>query len=78
MANLLETWEQRYTFHLDREKWELALKVPGFELQAAETDAGKIDLTFEEAGKKHRVECSLEEAPRLIEALLFPESEEED
>ena len=77
MANLLETWGQRYAFQLDRDKWELALKVPGFELLATETDGGKIALTFEEAGKKHRVECPLEEAPRLIEALLFPENEEE-
>ena len=27
---------------------------------------------FEEAGTKHRVECTTEEAPKLIEALLFP------
>jgi hypothetical protein len=72
LGTLLETWDKRYTFKLDREKWRLQLSVPGFELIATEGKEGKILLAFEEAGTKHRVECTTEEAPKLIEALLFP------
>lgn len=75
LGTLLETWDQRYGFSLDREKWELVLSVPGFELLATEAGEGKIALSFEEAGNRHRVAGPLEEAPRLIEALLFPDPE---
>ena len=73
-GTLLETWDQRYNFTLNREKWELTLSVPGFELLVTETRDGRIVLTFEEAGKRHRAECSVEEAPTIIEALLLPAS----
>ena len=73
LGTLLETWNQRYKFTLNREKWELELSVPGFQVLATETGEDKIALRFEEAGKRHRVECSVDEAPRVIEALLFPE-----
>jgi hypothetical protein len=72
LGNLLETWDKRYTFNLDREKGELRLTVPNFELVATESSAEKIFLTFDEAGTRHRVECSTDEAPKVIEALLFP------
>ena len=74
LGMLLETWNHRYKFTLNREKWELALSVHGFDLLASESGTGKIVLTFEEAGTKHRAECSVEEAPKVIESLLFPES----
>jgi hypothetical protein len=72
-GRLLETWGHRYKFTFDLEKRELALSVQGFDLLASES-GGTILLAFEEAGQKHRVECSVEEAPKVIEALLFPES----
>lgn len=73
LGTLLETWDQRYNFTLDREKWALTLSVPGFQLVATETGGNKVALAFEEAGTRHRAECSADEAPRIIEALLFPE-----
>jgi len=72
LGTLLETWGKRYAFDLNREKRELRLTVPNFELLATESQDGKIFLTFEEAGTKHRVECTADEAPKVIEALLFP------
>lgn len=77
MGTLLETWNQRYTFRHDREESRLSFEVPGFTLDVVEA-AGEdqVAILFEEAGTKHRAECSVEEAPHIIEALLFPEEEE--
>lgn len=74
LGTMLETWNQRYNFKLNREKWELEFSVPGFILFATETTGGRIALTFDEAGKRHQVECSVAESPRVIEALLFPDT----
>jgi hypothetical protein len=74
MGTLLETWEQRYTFVHDREEPSITFEVPGFTLKAVEEQEGDVALVFEEAGTKHRVVCNVDEAPRVIEALLFPDT----
>lgn len=74
LAELLETWNQRYEFILNREKQELTLRVPNFELIVTKGEGEEVWIRFEEAGQKHRVECPLDEAPRVIEGLLFPSS----
>jgi hypothetical protein len=71
LAALLETWDQRYAFELDREAWRLSLNTSSFELHATEGGDGAIVLAFERAGKPHEIECSVDEAPKLIETLLF-------
>jgi len=77
MGTLLETWDQRYTFRHERTEPRLSFEVPGFTLDVVEAAGDdEVALLFEEAGVKHRAECSVEEAPRIIEALLFPEEEE--
>jgi len=72
MGTLLETWGQRYAFKHDRVQHKITFEVPGFTLSAVESRNDEIALLFEEAGTRHRVECSVAEAPKLIEALLFP------
>jgi hypothetical protein len=72
LGTLLETWNKRYVFNLDREKRQLRFTVPNFELLATEAASGKIQLSFDEAGTRHQVECTADEAPKVIEALLFP------
>jgi hypothetical protein len=74
MGTLLETWEQRYTFVHDREEPSITFEVPGFTLKAVEEQEDDVALVFEEAGTKHRVVCNIDEAPRVIEALLFPDT----
>jgi len=77
MGTLLETWEQRYTFEHDREDPKLTFEVPGFTLTVVEEgDDDQVALLFEETGTKHKAVCSVDEAPRVIESLLFPESVE--
>jgi hypothetical protein len=73
MGTLLETWEQRYTFGHDRARGLISLEVPGFVLLVQETDNGRITLTFEQEGETRTVECAADEAPKEIEALLFPQ-----
>jgi hypothetical protein len=73
LATLLETWNQRYAFELDREAWQLSLNTLDFELRATETADGNVVLSFQRAGKPHEFECSALEAPKVIESLLFPE-----
>lgn len=76
MGSLLETWGQRYEFVHDREDSKITFQVPGFTLTAVEQKKGDgIELLYEEAGTKHKVACSTDDAPRMIEALLFPEPE---
>ena len=74
MGTLLETWDNRYTFRHDRDAPKLTFTVPEFTLTVVEdgVSADKVALLFEEAGTSHRVECTAEEAPKIIEALLFP------
>ena len=72
LGTMLETWNQRYNFRLERETGVLVFSVPGFELTAVEHE-GAIALSFEEEGKRYRKICPLEEAPSVIEASLFPE-----
>lgn len=74
MGTLLETWEQRYTFVHNREEHSITFEVPGFTLRAVEDEEEDVALLFEEAGTKHRVVCKVGEAPRVIEALLFPDA----
>lgn len=78
MGTLLETWGQRYAFTHDLEEPKITFEVPGFTLTVVE-DGNREDvaLLFEEAGTKHKAVCTADEAPKVIEALLFPESEEE-
>ena len=73
MGTLLETWENRYTFVHNREKAEIKFEVPGFSLLARRLNDTHLALEFEEAGQEHRVKCTTEEAPKVIEALLFAE-----
>lgn len=76
MGTLLETWAQRYQFEHDREEPKLTFQVPGFTLTVLEQGEGdQVAILFEEAGTKHKAICSVEEAPKIIEALLFPEPE---
>ena len=74
LGALLETWGQRYQFDFDRAKGALVFNRRGFELRASELPTGGICLNFNEAGKQHRVECSVEEAPKVIETLLFADT----
>ena len=74
MGTLLETWANRYSFTHDLQQPKITFEVPGFTLVAVEWADG-IALLFEESGTHHRVECTVEEAPKLIEALLFPKEE---
>ena len=74
MGTLLETWDQRYAFKHDRKNARITFEVPGFTLTAVESGKEEIAVLFEEAGVRHRVECSVEEAPMVIEALLFPKA----
>lgn len=74
MGTLLETWEQRYSFEHDRQEPKITFEVPGFTLTVVEHGEGdEVALLFEEAGTSHKVVCSADEAPTVIEALLFPE-----
>ena len=77
MGTLLETWDQRYVFKHDRSNARLTFEVPGFTLTAIESGEEEVALLFEEEGVQHRVECSVEEAPALIEAILFPKPKSE-
>ena len=78
MGTLLETWDQRYTFKHDRKEPELTFDVPGFTLTVVEEGRGEdVAILFEEAGTKHKAVCTADEAPKAIEALLFPEPEPE-
>ncbi|MBC7783900.1 MAG: hypothetical protein H7144_08665 [Burkholderiales bacterium] len=72
MGTLLETWGQRYQLSHDRVAGLVTFSVPGFSLVASEDGNGSIQIEFEESGQKHRVNCPIEEAPQLIESLLFP------
>jgi hypothetical protein len=73
MGTLLETWEQRYNFEHDRHEPKLTFHVPGFTLTVVEQGEGDmVAILFEEAGTNHKAECTADEAPKLIEALLFP------
>jgi hypothetical protein len=74
MGTLLETWEKRYNFVHDRKEPSITFEVPGFTLKAVEEEDEDVALIFEEAGTKHRVVCGVDEAPRVIEALLFPDT----
>ena len=74
MGTLLETWEKRYAFVHDREEPSITFEVPGFTLKAVEEEDEDVAMIFEEAGTKHRVVCNVDEAPRVIEALLFPDT----
>lgn len=78
MGTLLERWDQRYKFVHDREEPKLTFEVPGFTLTVVESGDGEdVAILFEEAGTKHKAICSSSEAPRVIEALLFPEPDAE-
>ena len=78
MATLLETWEQRYAFEHDREAPKLTFEVPGFTLTVVEEgEEDQVALLFEEAGTQHKAVCPAGDAPRVIEALLFPDPSEE-
>ena len=78
MGTLLDTWKQRYTFEHDREEPKLTFEVPGFSLTVIEEgDANQVAILFEEAGTKHKAVCSTDEAPKVIEELLFPDHTEE-
>lgn len=78
MGTLLEVWNKRYTFRHDREEPKLTFEVPGFTLTVVGCgDSDRVAILFEEAGTNHRAECSAEEAPKVIEALLFPGQESE-
>ena len=78
MGTLLETWEQRYAFEHDREEQKLTFEIPGFTITVVEEgDGDQVALLFEEAGTKHKAVCTADEAPKVIEALLFPEPAEE-
>lgn len=76
MGELLETWGQRYTFEHDRQEHKISFEVPGFKLTLVEQGEGdEVAILFEESGTKHKAVCSVEEAPRIIDALLFPPPE---
>jgi len=78
MGTLLETWEQRYKFEHDRQEPKITFEVPGFTLTVVEQGEGdNVAILFEEAGTKHKAVCTADEAPKVIEALLFPEPEAE-
>ncbi|RYD34017.1 MAG: hypothetical protein EOP86_11970 [Verrucomicrobiaceae bacterium] len=76
MGALLETWGHRYKFEHDRQEPKITFEVPGFILTLVEEKEGdKVAILFEEAGTTHKAVCSADEAPKVIEALLFPEPE---
>ncbi|MEI6703784.1 MAG: hypothetical protein WCL71_09670, partial [Deltaproteobacteria bacterium] len=76
MGTMLETWEQRYLFAHDLQEHKITFTVPGFTLTVIEEiENDNVALLFEKAGTKHKVVCSTDEAPKIIEALLFPEAD---
>lgn len=78
MGTLLETWEQRYGFEHDLQQQKITFEVPGFTLTVVEQgDGDDVALLFEEEGTKHKAVCTADDAPKVIEALLFPEPEAE-
>ena len=76
MGTLLETWDHRYKFEHDRREPKITFEVSGFTLTVVEeVEGNQVAILFEEAGTKHKALCSADEAPKIIEALLFPEPE---
>lgn len=73
MGTMLETWEQRYLFAHDLQEAKITFTVPHFTLTVIEEgENDEVALLFEKAGTKHKVVCFTNEAPEMIEALLFP------
>ncbi len=75
LGTLLETWDQRYRFEMNREERVLLLsKPPDNEVGAKELPDGRIHVVYQPSPDETAEEyCSVERAVRLIEALMARE-----
>jgi hypothetical protein len=75
LGTLLERWDHRYRFELNREERLLLLsKPPENEVGAKELPDGRIHVVYQPSADETAEEyCSVERAVRLIEALMARE-----
>ena len=75
LGTLLETWDQRYRFEMNREERLLLLsKPPDNEVGAKELPDGRIHVVYQPSPDETAEEfCSVDRAVRLIEQLMARE-----
>lgn len=75
LGTLLESWAHRYRFEMNREERLLLLsKPPDNEVGAKELPDGRIHVVYQPSPEETAEEyCSVDQAVRLIEALMARE-----
>ncbi len=74
LGQLLETWEQRYSFEFDRQQRLILFTRGDMQVGAGEVGGGLIRVAYDSAPEVVTEEfCTPKEAAELIEAILFRE-----
>ncbi len=72
LGTLLETWEQRYEFKLDREKRLAHFIRENRQVDVSELSSGELRVTYAGlSGKEVSEVCTPERAAQLVETVLF-------